>query len=153
MPTRHMFLLAGALFALSLEAANAQVTFKFIQADDAAKMVFDPARAKEAANVAKSDGFSLALTKRTESSHIEKHMAYDEELVIQEGDVVLTYGGNGVNAKETKPGEWNADSIAGGKSVEMHPGDIVVIPANTWHEQVLKSPRMRYVLIHSAHKE
>jgi mannose-6-phosphate isomerase-like protein (cupin superfamily) len=80
-------------------------------------------------------------------------MAYDEELVIQEGDVVLTYGGEGVNAKETKPGEWNADSIAGGKSVEMHPGDIVVIPANTWHEQMLKSPRMRYVLIHSAHKE
>ena len=149
----RIFLLTGVALAFSLEAASAQVTFKFIRADDAAKMVFDPARAKEAANVAKSDGFSMALTKRTESSHIEKHMAYDEELVIQEGDVVLTYGGNGVNAKETKPGEWNADSIAGGKSVEMHPGDIVVIPANTWHEQVLKSPRMRYILIHSAHKE
>ena len=150
---REMLLLAGVALAFSLEAAQAQVTFKFIRADDAAKMVFDKARAKEAANIAKSDGFSMALTKRTESSHIEKHMTYDEELVIQEGDVVLTYGGEGVHAKETKPGEWNADSIAGGKSVEMHPGDIVVIPANTWHEEVLKSPRMRYVLIHSAHKE
>jgi mannose-6-phosphate isomerase-like protein (cupin superfamily) len=146
-------MLAGAAVALSLAPAAAQVTFKFITADDAAKMVFDSARAKEAANIAKADGFSMALTKRTESSHIEKHMAYDEELVIQEGDVVLTYGGDGVNAKEGRPGEWNADSILGGKTVEMHPGDIVVIPANTWHEEVLRSPRMRYILIHSAHKE
>jgi mannose-6-phosphate isomerase-like protein (cupin superfamily) len=95
----------------------------------------------------------MALAKRTESGHSEKHMAYDEELVMQEGDVLLTYGGDGVHAKETRPGEWQADSIAGGKTVEMHPGDIVVIPANTWHLEVLKSPRMRYVLFHSSHKE
>ena len=61
----RIFLLAGVALAFSFEATSAQVTFKFIRADDAAKMVFDPARAKEAANVAKSDGFSLALTKRT----------------------------------------------------------------------------------------
>jgi mannose-6-phosphate isomerase-like protein (cupin superfamily) len=148
------FLLASALVALPLSAVQAQVTFKFITADDAAKMAFDPARAKEAANVAKGDAsFSFALAKRTESGHSEKHMNFDEELVMQEGDVLLTYGGDGVNAKETRPGEWQADSIAGGKTVEMHPGDIVVIPANTWHLEVLKSPRMRYVLIHSSHKE
>jgi mannose-6-phosphate isomerase-like protein (cupin superfamily) len=147
--------LAPVLLCLALTAtpAAAQVTFKFIEAGDAAKMVFDPARAKEAANVAKSDGFSMALTKRTESSHVEKHMAYDEELVIQEGDVVLNYGGDGANARETRPGEWQADAIVNGKSVEMHPGDIVVIPANTWHEEVLKTPRMRYILFHSAHKQ
>jgi len=150
----NYILLAGACLMLSLTAAEAQVTFKFIQADDAAKMVFDPARAKEAANVVKGEGgFSMALTKRTESGHIEKHMNFDEELLIQEGDVVLNYGGDGVNAKEGRPGEWTADSIAHGKSVEMHPGDIVVIPANTWHEEVLKSPRMRYILFHSTHKE
>jgi mannose-6-phosphate isomerase-like protein (cupin superfamily) len=153
MRKNRIFMLAGAALALAMAPAAAQVTFKFITADDAAKMVFDPTRAKEAANVAKGDGFSMALTKRTESSHIEKHTAYDEELVIQEGDVVLTYGGEGVNAKEGRPGEWNADSIVGGKSVEMHPGDIVVLPANTWHEEVLKSPRMRYILIHSTHHE
>jgi mannose-6-phosphate isomerase-like protein (cupin superfamily) len=153
MPAKN-FLLAGACLMLPLTAAEAQVTFKFIPADDAAKMVFDPARAKEAGNVVKGEGgFSMALTKRTQSSHVEKHMNFDEELVIQEGDVVLNYGGEGVNAKEGRPGEWTADSIAKGKSVEMHPGDIVVIPANTWHEEVLKSPRMRYVLFHSTHKE
>jgi mannose-6-phosphate isomerase-like protein (cupin superfamily) len=146
-----MLLLAGGVAALA-EPALAQVTFKFIPADDAAKLVFDPARAKEAA-IVKSDDFSMSLAKRTENGHVEKHMGYDEELVIQEGDVILNYGGEGVNAKENRPGEWQADSIQNGKTVEMHPGDIVIIPANTWHEQVLKSPRMRYVLFHSAHKE
>src|SRR5580704_1378001 len=126
------FLLAGAFVALSLSVAEAQVTFKFITADDAAKMAFDKARAKEAGNVAKGDAnFSMALAQRTVSGHTEKHMNYDEELVMQEGDVLLTYGGEGVGAKETRPGEWNADSISGGSTVEMHPGDIVVIPANT----------------------
>ena len=147
-------LLVGVVAALWFQPAMAQVTFKFIPADDAAKMVFDPARAKEAGNVVRGEGgFSMALTKRTESSHVEKHMNFDEELVLQEGDVILNYGGEGAGAKETRPGEWVADKITGGKSVEMHPGDMVVIPANTWHEEILKSPRMRYVLFHSTHKE
>jgi len=148
------FLLAGAVAAFLFQPALAQTTFKFITADEAAKMPFDPARAKEAGSVAKGEAnFSFALAKRTESGHSEKHMNFDEELVMQEGDVLLTYGGEGVNGKETRPGEWVADSIKGGKTVEMHPGDIVVIPANTWHLEVLKSPRMRYVLIHSTSKK
>ena len=148
-----MLLLAGA-FAVFALPASAQATFKFIPADDAAKMAFDPARAKEAGNVARGEGgFSMALAKRSESGHSEKHMNFDEELVMQEGDVLLTYGGEGVNAKETSPGQWVADSISGGKTVEMHPGDIVVIPANTWHLEVLKSPRMRYILFHSTSKK
>jgi mannose-6-phosphate isomerase-like protein (cupin superfamily) len=152
MKPNTLLLLAGALAVCTSGAAKAASTFKFIRADDAAKMVFDPAHAKEVANVAGGQGFSMALTKRTESGHVEKHMGYDEELVIQEGDVVLNYGGDGINARENRPGEWQADAIAHGKSVEMRPGDIVVIPANTWHEEVLKSLRMRYVLIHSTPK-
>ena len=50
-------------------------------------------------------------------------------------------------------GGWQQYLVAGDKSVTMHHGDMVVIPANTWHEEVLKSPRMRYILFHSAHKE
>ena len=114
---RYALLIAGALVALSFGAAEAQVTFKFITADDAAKMAFDPARKKEAANVANGEGgFSMALATRIVSGHSEKHMAFDEELVMQEGDVLLTYGGEGVNARQTSPGQWQADSITGGKT-------------------------------------
>jgi hypothetical protein len=151
MPNK-LLLMTGAIAACAGGAAKADSTFKFIRGDDAAKMVFDPARAKEAAGVASGQALSMPLTKRTESDHVEKHVGYDEELVTQEGNVVLNYGGEGVNARENRPGEWQADSVAHGKSVEMHPGDIVVIPADTWHEEVLKSSCMRYVLIHSSPK-
>ena len=106
----RLLLLAGAIALCAAGAAKADGAVKIISADDAAKMVFDPARAKQAANVASGQGgFSMALTKRIVSGHVEKHMGFDEELVIQEGDVVLNYGGDGVNAKESRPGEWQAD--------------------------------------------
>jgi len=66
--------------------------------------------------------------------------------IIQEGDVLLNYGGNAVNEVELSPGEFNGKSIVGGSSVVMHAGDIVIIPAGTWHEEVIRTPVMRYIL-------
>jgi len=88
----------------------------------------------------------MSLRKPVASSHVEKHTGWDEELVIEEGDVLLNYGGSAANARQIGPGEFNGDAIAGGKSVLMHPGDIVIIPAGTWHEEVLQTPAMRYIL-------
>ena len=137
----------SCLFALCLlaapQAASAEVTFKFITASDAAKMISGD-KAPDA--LAADDQFSMTLRKRAVSSHVEKHMGWNEELVIQEGTVLLNYGGTATNARETAPGEFNGDKIAGGKSLVMHPGDIVILPAGTWHEQVLQSPLMRYIL-------
>ena len=73
-------------------------------------------------------------------SHVEKHLGWNEEIVIQEGDVRLNSGGTAVNAREISPGEFNGDSITGGTSVLMHPGDIAIIPAGTWHEEVISEP-------------
>jgi len=132
--------LAGAVaFAAPAEA---EVTFKYISAADAAKM----AMGDKPPMIADTQVFSMSLHKRIISGHVEKHMGWDEELVIQQGDVLLNYGGEGVNAKEKSPGEFGADRIAGGKSQMLHAGDIVVIPAGTWHEQIIKTPLMRYVL-------
>lgn len=123
--------------------AGADVTFKHISGDDAARAVSGTAAAP---NIAESPQFSMSLRKRTEPSHVEKHLAWDEELVIQQGDVLLNYGDTASNAHETRPGEFNADAITGGKSVMLHAGDIVVLPAGLWHEQVPKTPLMRYIL-------
>lgn len=123
--------------------ASAEVTFKFVTAGDAAKMILAD---KPPDALAADDQFSMTLRKRVVSGHVEKHMGWNEELVIQEGTVLLNYGGTASNARETAPGEFNGDKITGGKSVVMHPGDIVILPAGTWHEQVLQSPLMRYIL-------
>lgn len=142
MLVKPLFALAGAVLALSASGASADVTFKYLSAGQAVKMI----QGAKVPVIAETPQFSMSLHKRTVSGHVEKHMGWDEELVIQEGDVVLNYGGTGVHAVEKSPGEFNADRIAGGKSQMLHAGDIVIIPAGTWHEQVLKSPLMRYVL-------
>jgi mannose-6-phosphate isomerase-like protein (cupin superfamily) len=135
-------LLGLALVSLPISGANAEVTFKYVSAGDAVKMI----AGDKPPMIADTSVFSMSLHKRTISSHVEKHMGWDEELVIQQGDVLLNYGGDGVNAVEHAPGEFNADKIANGRHQMLHPGDIVIIPAGTWHEQVIKTPLMRYIL-------
>jgi mannose-6-phosphate isomerase-like protein (cupin superfamily) len=142
--------LAAWVFAAWLASlsgpAQADIAFGFVSAEKARDLVAGP---KAPDSLAEDGTFSMSLRKRTASSHVEKHMGWNEELVIQEGNVLLNYGGAATNIRETGPGEFNGDTIAGGKSVIMHPGDIVVIPAGTWHEEVLRSPVMRYILFNT----
>ena len=123
--------------------AQADVTFKHITAEEAARAV---AGKTLASPIVDGPQFNMSFHKRVESSHVEKHMGWDEELVIQEGDVLLNYGDTASNAREMSPGEFNADAVTGGKSLMLHAGDVVILPAGTWHHQVLKSPVMRYIL-------
>jgi mannose-6-phosphate isomerase-like protein (cupin superfamily) len=122
--------------------ARADITFKHITAAEAAQAV----GGKTASPIVDGPQFSMSFHKRVESSHVERHMGWDEELVIQEGDVQLNYGDTASNAHEMSPGEFNADAVTGGKSLMLHAGDVVILPAGTWHHQVLKSPVMRYIL-------
>lgn len=122
--------------------AMADVTFKHITAAEAAQAV----AGKTASPIVDGPQFNMSFHKRIESSHVERHMGWDEELVIQEGDVLLNYGDTASNPREMTPGEFNADAVTGGKNLMLHAGDVVILPAGTWHEQVLKSPVMRYIL-------
>ena len=142
-------LFAGLALAVVPHSASAEVAFKFITAGQAAQMV---SGTKAPDGLAADEQFSMTLRKRTVSSHVEKHMGWNEELVIQEGTIVLNYGDKATNEREIAPGEFNGDAIAGGKSVVMHPGDIVILPAGTWHEQVLQTPIMRYILFKTTNK-
>jgi uncharacterized protein YjlB len=137
------YFFAGLSLLALPQPAAAEIAFKFVTAGEAEKMM---SGTKPPDALAADDQFSMTLRKRVVSSHVEKHMGWNEELVIQEGTVQLNYGGQATNEKEMAPGEFNGDAIEGGKSLLMHPGDIVILPAGTWHEQVLKTPVMRYIL-------
>jgi len=131
-----------AALTMMTAQARAQVAFSHISAGQAAQMV----SGSETPMIASDEKFSMSLHKRLVSGHVEKHMGWNEELVIQQGDVLLNYGDTASNPREMSPGEFNGDAITGGKSVLLHAGDIVILPAGLWHEQILKSPIMRYVL-------
>lgn len=134
--------IALAAVALTTAQARGDVTFKYISAGQATGMV----SGQQMPMIADDEKFSMSLHKRLVSGHVEKHMGWSEELVIQQGDVLLNYGETASNPRETSPGEYNGDAITGGKSVMLHAGDIVILPAGLWHQQILKGPIMRYIL-------
>ena len=136
-------MLAALMTCLAAAPAGAEVTFKHITAQEAAQAMAGKALGS---SIADGPQFSMALRKRIEPGHVEKHMGWDEELVIQEGDILLNYGETASEARETAPGEFTAAAITGGKSVMLHAGDIVILPAGLWHEQLPKTPLMRYIL-------
>src|SRR3569623_1633428 len=114
------------LFAAVIGAApaRADVTFKHITAEESAHAF---AGKSLSSPIADGPQFNMSFHKRIESSHVEKHMGWDEELVIQEGDVLLNYGDTASNARENSPGEFNGDAVTGGKSVMLHAGDVVIL--------------------------
>lgn len=127
--------------------ARADVTFKYISAADGAAQVERP-RANAASDyIADGPGFKLSFAMRNKPGKVEQHANWNDEIIIQEGDVLLNYGGTSVNAKPSGPGELRGDSIDGGKRLLMHPGDIVTIPAGMPHQMLIKTPVMRYILL------
>lgn len=123
--------------------ACAEVTFKHITAQQAARAVTDKTLNSV---IAEGPAFVMSIHKRIESGHVERHVGWDEEFVMQEGEELLEYGNTAKNPREQAPGEFTADAITGGKSVMLHPGEVVTMPAGMWHQHVLKSASVRYLL-------
>jgi mannose-6-phosphate isomerase-like protein (cupin superfamily) len=124
--------------------AFAQVTFKRITGEDAARAVRGNSLNS---TFAEGQAFSMSIHKRTESGHVERHMDWDEAFMIQDGDELLKFGKTASNPRQESPGEFSGGTITDGKSVMLHAGDIVTMPAGMWHQHVLKTPTVRYVLI------
>ena len=110
-----------AALVVMTAAAQGQVTFKHISAGEAAQMV----SGSDMPTIASDEKFSMSFHKRVVSGHVEKHMGWNEELVIQEGDVLLNTGDAASNPRETSPGEFSGDAITGGKSVMLDRKSVV----------------------------
>jgi quercetin dioxygenase-like cupin family protein len=70
------------------------------------------------------------------------------------GEVTFTLGGEMVDKREAKPGEWKAASIVGGTQTRVRVGDVVSIPAGVPHQMdargqraVLMITKVRYPVV------
>jgi mannose-6-phosphate isomerase-like protein (cupin superfamily) len=74
----------------------------------------------------------LAFRNRAGGGELHEHDA--DLFYILDGHSTIMTGGELVNPKTVAPGEVRADSVKGGTSQELHPGDVVHIPAGMPHQ-------------------
>jgi len=92
------------------------------------------------------DGLTNAVTARDSAGIHERHENFTDIFVVQKGSARLLTGGTVDGQRQTSPGEWRGGTIVGGSTAELHPGDVVVIPAGIPH-QMLLNPGERIVYL------
>jgi len=82
---------------------------------------------------AERNGYSQQMTTRDKSGQVEYHAHWTDHFVVVSGEATLTVGGTAIGMKDTAPDEKRGARIEGGKSMALHPGDMVIVPAGMPH--------------------
>jgi mannose-6-phosphate isomerase-like protein (cupin superfamily) len=78
------------------------------------------------------------LSFRSRSGEVEVHERFADLFVVLAGAATLITGGTVIGARIVATGETRGDSIAGGTSNNLRPGDVAHVPAGTPHQMLLK---------------
>src|SRR5580692_345215 len=78
------------------------------------------------------------LSFRSRSGEVEVHERFADLFVVLAGAATLVTGGTVTGVRIVAPGEMRGESIAGGTSRNLRPGDVAHIPAGTPHQMLLK---------------
>ena len=84
-------------------------------------------------NLAALPDANVSINRRTGPGQSEIHDKETDTFYILEGDATFVTGGKMVGGKTTAPGQLRGTGIDGGQAMQLHKGDIVVIPAGTPH--------------------
>jgi mannose-6-phosphate isomerase-like protein (cupin superfamily) len=100
------------------------------------------------AQLGRGIGYTYAVTHRDSSGGLEVHIDWTDIFVVQSGSATMLTGGIADNAREASPGEWRGGSALGATSAPIKPGDVVVIPAGTPHQMLLRpGERISYLAV------
>jgi mannose-6-phosphate isomerase-like protein (cupin superfamily) len=80
-----------------------------------------------------SDPGLIVLAQRRAAGPAEYHDKTNHVFIMEEGEATLIVGGTPVDAKRTAPDQMRAPSTNGGTTYHMVHGDVITIPAKTWH--------------------
>jgi mannose-6-phosphate isomerase-like protein (cupin superfamily) len=87
-------------------------------------------------------GNSLAMIAHREGDgEAEVHRTVADYFVVQSGEAILVTGGEVSGGRTTQPNEIRGESIRDGDKRQLHPGDIVYIPAGVPHQLLIKPGR------------
>lgn len=75
----------------------------------------------------------IVLAQRRQAGPAEYHDRTNHVFILEEGEATLVVGGEVVDAKRTAPDQMRAPSLNGGTAYHLSKGDVITIPAKTWH--------------------
>jgi quercetin dioxygenase-like cupin family protein len=142
---------AGLFTAVSAAQTARNATppddFKYLSAGDAAALVNKPGPAPVVSMLSDHEYYFSEVVARTTDGEVEVHHHWIDFVTVLSGDVTLTYGGTVAGAKETTPGEMRGGTIAGGKTIALHRGDYLEIPADVPHLMTAPKHDFRYLVV------
>jgi mannose-6-phosphate isomerase-like protein (cupin superfamily) len=152
---RNIALLTAAFAGLLSVAAAAQTTrnatppddFKYLSAGDAAALVNKPGPAPVVSLLSDHEYYFSEVVARSADGEVEVHHHWIDFVTILSGEATLTYGGVVAGAKETTPGEMRGGTIAGGKTIALHRGDYLEIPADMPHLMTGPKHNFSYLIV------
>jgi mannose-6-phosphate isomerase-like protein (cupin superfamily) len=84
---------------------------------------------------------------KRENDNFEVHDTSDDIYYVLEGTATLMLGGTLTDAKEISSGEWRSKTAAGGQSVQIKKGDLIVVPRGTVHQRTVTGKGFSMILI------
>ncbi len=147
--------IAAPFFALTLlaPAALAQTPlrslpaepFKFLSAKEVDALTDKPGPGAKTAFPVDHENYYVEYASRSNiGNEPEVHTHWTHYIQVLSGEATLTYGGTVSNAKETGPGQIRGDTIVGGTSMTVRPGDFLQIPAGMPHLFMVASPNVKF---------
>jgi mannose-6-phosphate isomerase-like protein (cupin superfamily) len=127
--------------------ARASDAFKYIPAKQVSADVADTSKGPAVKIYFNHDTFLEEIAARDQTGQVEIHKSWNDYMTALSGEAKLTVGGTPVGMKPTDPGEFRGDSITGGQTITLHPGDMVTIPAGMPHWlQLAPGAHFRYLV-------
>jgi mannose-6-phosphate isomerase-like protein (cupin superfamily) len=147
MPSRDKVAIAILGIAAATMPAQASDAFRYIPAKQVLADVADTSKGPAVKIYFNHDTFLEEIAARDKTGQVEIHNSWNDYMTVLSGEAKLTVGGTPVGMKQTGPGELRGDSISGGQTVTLHPGDMVTIPANLPHWlQLAPGAHFRYLV-------
>ncbi len=136
---------------LAIAGADAVMNGTAANTNPAPITYFDSARVQAAfakgMPLTEAGNYKVHASRRTDPGMAEVHTKDTDIIYMLQGSATLVTGGTVVDGKTTAPDEIRGKEIAGGDTLKINPGDVIIIPAGTphWFKEV-QGPVLYYVV-------
>ncbi len=147
-----MGVLLAAIISSSATAQTAldatpQDSFKYLSAAAEAQLLNKPGPGPIVSMLSDHEYYLSEIVTRKVDGQVEVHQHWIDFMTVLSGTATLTYGDVYTGAKQTAPGEMRGGTIVKGKTINLHPGDYVEIPAGTAHLMTSPAGDFRYLVV------